>query len=321
MSAAILEQISVWYEGQRQTRTGTVNTNVMTVGLILAEHMERGIPMEKDDYLAKSQVKGLGGPKVKAILGKHNEFRPFTREGGRTSRKTYDLAKGLAGVISHAAQSAGYNQLDTQAQERVRHQIQAWFVSRVQQDFFARKRIVAEIDPRKPVRVALTSLLEYARGQGGNLAGALCQHLVGAKLALRFPDLQIENHGYTTADVQTARAGDFTIGDTAVHVTTAPTEALLGKCHDNLQNGYRVLILTPDDRMMAARQLAANTGLADRVSVQAIEDYVGNNIEELAGMRSTAVQAGLRELVQTYNQRVKAVESDPAMLIQIPANL
>ena len=61
-------------------------------------------------------------------------------------------------------------------------------------------------------------------------------------------------------------------------------------------------------------------GVGRRVSVQAVEDFVGN-IEEIDGFSASGVQAGLRKLLETYNERVGTVESDPSLLVVIPRNL
>lgn len=90
----ILDEINTWYESKRN-KSGTVNTNVMTVGLIVSRRISEGIPKTEKEMLSKSesQVKGLSGRAVQAILLEHNETRQFTSEGGRTSRGSIKLAK------------------------------------------------------------------------------------------------------------------------------------------------------------------------------------------------------------------------------------
>ncbi|WP_287004228.1 MULTISPECIES: DUF4928 family protein [Gordonia] len=318
--AAIEDAVDPWYESRR-SKKGRVNTNVMCVGLILADHMANGVPILESTYRAESQVKNIGAARIHQILARHGETRQFLREGGRTSRGSLPLANALAPIISDAAGAAGYDKLSDDGQARVRNALQAWFVGKVQADYFARQRLSAAIDPALPVRTNVATLLEAARTQGGNNAGAVAQHLVGAKLAMRFPDETVSNHGYTTADAQTSRPGDFSIGDTAIHVTMSPTEALFAKCGQNLADGYRPMVLVPENRLDAGRQIAETTGLGTRTSVQAIEDYIGNNVEEIGGLIASGVRAELKKLLETYNERVEAVEPDPALLIAIPGNL
>ncbi|BCN83133.1 hypothetical protein RE0356_17740 [Prescottella equi] len=171
-------------------------------------------------------------------------------------------------MISESAPAAGYGSLPSDEQTKVRMALQKWFVGKVQSEHFAKARLSAEINPGFPVRAAIAALLDAACAQGGNTAGAVAQHLVGAKLKLRFPEAEISNHSYTTADNQTDRPGDFSVGDTAIHVTMAPSEALFQKCQNNLNDGYRPLVLVPENRVSAGRQIAETTGVGERVSVQ-----------------------------------------------------
>jgi len=81
----------------------------------------------------------------------------------------------------------------------------------------------------------------------------VAQHLVGAKLEFRFPELAIGNESYSTADRQLGRPGDFLIGDVAFHVTVAPMPQLFDKCVVNVKEGYRPLLLVPDRTLSGAR--------------------------------------------------------------------
>jgi hypothetical protein len=317
----MLVPVEEWFESKR-SRTGRVNTNVMTVGLMLTEHMATvGLPLAETDFLADSQVKGLSGPRIQAILATHGERRDFTSEGGRTSRGSSPLARELAVLLEQAASASGYHQVGPRSQQRARVLIQEWFVRRLQIEYFSGQRIRADIDPHLPGSANVFALLSAARERRGNVAGAVAQHLVGAKLSLRFPEADVSNMGYTTADQQTDRPGDFTVGDTAIHVTMAPGGPLYSKCRRNLLDGYRVLILVPDDVLVGARQQATLARMGERISVQAIEDFVGTNIEEMGGLSSVGIRDGLRDLLLRYNERVQIVEPDPSLLIVVPSNL
>jgi hypothetical protein len=122
-------------------------------------------------------------------------------------------------------------------QERVAaaNALQEWLVQRVR-EYFARQRISVEIRLDKPVPQVIHDILSAAQVKG--LAGAVAQHLVGAKLAVRYPDSTVENHSYTTADAQLGRSGDFTVGDTIIHVTVAPMPLVFEKCRGNLNDGF-----------------------------------------------------------------------------------
>jgi hypothetical protein len=111
------------------------------------------------------------------------------------------------------------------------------------------------------------------------------------------------------------------VGDTIIHVTVAPMPAVLEKCRRNLNAGFRANLLVPDDRLQAARQMAATLDLSELVGVLSLEGFVGQNIEEMGEFSKASVAAHLRRVLETYNERVEAVETNRALLIEIPANL
>lgn len=152
-------------------------------------------------------------------------------------------------------------------------------------------------------------------------AGAVAQHLVGAKLAVRFPDQRIENHSHTTADQQLGRPGDFVVGDTVFHVTMAPMPPVLEKCRKNVRDEFRPLLVVPDGKLQAAREMAETVGLEGAVGIMALESFVGQNLEELSGFKQASLASGFRTLLEAYNTRVQEAESDRSLLIEIPSNL
>lgn len=317
----LTDAVARWYESQR-SRNGTIFTNVMTVGLILCEHLRRGFPLERTTYATGSQVQGISGAKITQILAAHGESRRFTSEGGRTSRGSLPKADELAQRINEAGLAAGYAELEADEQDEIIDALQGWFVRMVQEDYFSRMSVKAEINPSHPVSVTVQNILFAAKTKGGHVAGAVAQHLVGAKLSLRFPDHEIGNDSYSTADMQTSRAGDFSVGNTAFHVTMSPSERLMShRCKENLTQGYRPVVLVPEDRVAAALQLADNAQLVTQISVIAIETFVGLNVEEMAVFTSPGVRAGLRALLEKYNERVQASEPDPSLKIEIPEML
>ena len=188
---------------------------------------------------------------------------------------------------------------------------------------FGSKRIKPEeLDPSKPARHAVAELIKAARAQGGNVAGAVARHVVGALLSLRFPEVHITNETYTTVDQQTDRPGDFLVGDTAIYVTMSPSENLISsRCGANIQNGYRVIVIVPENRVAMTQLLAENVDLGDRISVSNIEEFVGTNIEKIASFYAAEIRTGLKALLERYNERVRLTEPDPSLQIEIPRNL
>lgn len=321
VKSAIIDSVNEWYESQRKTNGG-VDTNTMTVGLILGDHLKVSFPLDRSTYATNSQVKGLSGGRISQILKEHGDQRRFTSEGGRTSRGTLAKADSLAEKINDAALISGYPRLTDDGKAEVISFLQGWFVEKIQKDYFGQQLVKAEIDPGRPVSIAIANILEEARTRTGHVGGAVAQHLVGAKLALRFPDHEIGNDSYSTADQQTSRPGDFSVGNTAFHVTMSPSERLISqRCRDNILQGYRPIILVPENRVIGALQLVDNGGMIGQVSVVAIETFVGLNIEEMAYFTSSGVRKGIRALLEKYNERVVLSEPDPSLRIEVPEML
>lgn len=311
--------IEQWYEAQHNE--GTVNRNVMAVGLIMCEHMSTHFPLDESKWFTGSQVSLLGGGRIKNILARHGEERPFASEGGRTSRGSQDLARSFQEVVNCSSAVGEFEELEEDDKLSVINILQAKMVGRIRTDFYDRQRLPLEIDFNKQTRHTVDGLLAAARDKGGNTVGAVAQHLVGATLEIRHTDIAIENQSYTTADQQTGRAGDFMVNDTAIHVTVGPTEALVAKCQANIEQGFRPMILTLEDRIGTARSLADYIGIEDRIAVRGVEEFVAVYIDEMARYSEPETRRVFRQLFDTYNSRVAAVEPDPSLLVEIPENL
>ena len=152
---------------------------------------------------------------------------------------------------------------------------------------------------------------------GTMLAGAVMQHLVGAKLEVALPDVKFEHHGYTVADEPSGRKGDFVINDTAIHVTTAPTESLIRKCCDNLAVGLRPLVITTQSGVGGAAALARNADVFDRIDILEIEQFVTTNVYEWCSFQQTKRPQSIRRLIEIYNRIIDECETDPSMKITI----
>ncbi|MFJ9395944.1 DUF4928 family protein [Streptomyces californicus] len=321
VAQAMILEIEPWYEGRR-SKKGVVDSNVMCVGLYITEFLVSSFPLTDGVYKSDSQVKGAGGPKARALLADHGETRKFTKEGGRTSRFMIRNAENLAKIVNDVGSKEGVGELSSLERKFLARLLQEWFVSRIQIDYFGKQQVSAEIDPNFSVRTTVANLLEAGRQRGGNTAGAIAQHLVGAKLKIRFPNADVNVESYTTADEQTGRAGDYEIGDTAIHVTMSPSEKVFSeRCAHNLQNGYRPRVLVPENSVAAAMQIARLAGLHQQVAVQSIEDFVGTNIEEVAGFAKADIKTQLKLLLEIYNERIDVAEADKSLKIQIPSNL
>lgn len=308
-----LGTLEEWFNSYKPSPGEEPNTYVICAGLAVLEKMRDSFPLERTDYMTPGNQVKTSGSVIRSILERKGEDRRFTSEGGRTTRGTVPAAEGIVERLNEIEPLAD---LSDEERLQVIDGLQVWLVERVK-DYFGRQRIEVEVNLNRPSPQIVGEILKAA----GLKAGAVAQHLVGAKLAVRFPDLDVENFSYTTADQQLGRPGDFVVGDTAFHVTVSPMPAVLEKCKDNLRDGYRPLLLVPTSRMQAARQMAESIEAQDDIGIMAIESFVGQNIEELGGFGKTNLAKNFRELLEKYNERVENVETDRSLLIQPPANL
>ena len=127
-----------------------------------------------------------------------------------------------------------------------------------------------ESDNSLSVDAAVEHLLQQAaqrqkENPGTMYVGTVLQHLVAAKLTIVAPEVEI--NGASVADDPTGRGGDFNVGDTAIHCTTAPASLLMDKCQRNIKAGLHPIIITVRDRVKTAWDLASDMGFENRLEV------------------------------------------------------
>jgi len=273
---------------------------------------EKGLPLVPSECLTDGggQIKGAGGNAIKRILVDYRITRKLSAEGGRTSR-------GSIGYLGRYIELL--NDLDQKGLAET-DQIEAWWVDRVK-DWFNATPFSLRFDPAKNLRTTIRDLLAQAEvrqreAPGTMFVGAMLQHLVGAKLDMCVSDVTVEHHSYSTSDAQSGRAGDFLINNAAIHVTTAPSEALMGRCRENLHTGFlHPIVITISKQVPAAEALAESAGIADRIEIFDAEQFISANLLEFGSFLSTNRYLKVSELIATYNVVVTKVETDPSLKI------
>ena len=295
---------------------GEIEQFNLCAALAVLERMRHTYPLLPTDYITpKGQVRGLGGPSIARILARHGERRPYLSEGGRTTRGSRPSAEALV----HRFNNAVYQAAPDMNRNPTLDILQQWIVRKIQETYLDRQRLKVDLNSRDPFRVVVKHILDAASEVGK--MGPVAQHLVGAKLQIRFPTLEVPNYSATTADAQLGRHGDFEIDQTVFHVTVAPADPLFQKCESNRRLGYRVVVLVPNAKREAALQLADVKGLREAIDIFGLEDFLGQNLGEVGQFSEDRIAATWRELLETYNQRVRQVEPDSGLLIEIPAGL
>ena len=272
---------------------------------------QNGLPLQKAHLLTVGggQVAGLGKAQVQSILIDYGLDRTLAEEGGRTSRGSIGKMTAYVDFLNRL-DDAGLADLTA---------IERWWVDRVH-EFFASKPFRLRFDTSKSLRAIIGELLEQAQKRQSGSAGAtdvgtVLQHLVGAKLDIVLKG--VKHHGASTADLSTGRGSDFLVGDVAVHVTAAPSEALLQKCQENLDGSLRPLIVTTPKRIGLAEGLAEQFNLSERIDVLDIEQFLTCNVYEHGRFGPQGRRLAAERLIAKYNEIVAKCETDPGLRIEL----
>lgn len=267
-------------------------------------------PLKKDQFITSKagQVAGLGGGAVKKILNDHGIVRILSNEGGRTSRGNMERMYAYVDLLNELYEA---EKLDLK-------KVELFWVEKVR-DYFNSKPFYFRLDSARSLRACFRDLFAQAaerqrESSGTMYVGAVMQHLVGAKLEHLSPGT-IEHNGFAVADAPLARAGDFLLGDVAIHVTTVPGEALLRKCRDNLASGLKALIVTMEDGAGGARAAAKQFGIEDRVDIIEIEQFLTTNVYEWSSFSATERRDVVSQVIDGYNSIVDSCETDPSLRI------
>lgn len=301
-------QLSDYQQANRLNNKGQLAT------MIFASRLARRSPLPFDvkggiTTEGQGQVKGLGKASIQAILSDYKITQVLAEEGGRTSRGSLGNIRSYLEFLNTLNESSP---LDVAS-------VEAWWVEQAKQ-FFNAKPFALRLEAGKSLRFVVRDLLTQAKkrqdqGGGTKFVGAMLQHLIGAKLELALPDVNISHNGFSVADGPTRRSGDFEIGNASLHVTTAPGEAVIRKCADNLSSGRHPIIITMHDMIPAADVFAEQGGIADALDVLDAEQFLVANLHELGGFHSDKRRVTVENLIDKYNAIVDANETDPSLKI------
>ena len=289
-----------------------VNKGALCVALVVSRYArENGLPFSPNVMLTEKQgqVRGLSKGNVQAILKEYGITRILAEEGGRTSR-------GSIGNMQNYVKFLHDNNFTKDDLDI----IEVWWVKQIRQ-FFAGKPFIFHLDIGKSIRTAIRDLMAQAvkresEQPGNHIIGTVMQNLVGAKLSLILPNPP-EMHGASVADAVSARDGDFTVEDVVIHVTSAPSEALIRKCGDNLGKGVHPMIITTYRGVIVAEQLAQNAGLENRIDVFDIEQFVASNLYEIGKFKKDERRNTAEKLITAYNHIIDSCETDPSLKISM----
>lgn len=297
----------------QKTHKLTSKGKLATMLFVSSLARKNGLPLDSSILVTdrKGQVRGLGKAAVQTILEQYGIIRVLAEEAGRTSRGSLGDMQNYVKFLNHLHEKGI---ADTAL-------IEKWWIERVH-DYFASQPFVLRYDMSKSLRYILRDLLSQAvkrqkENPGTMYAGAVLQHLVGAKLSVVLGKGKVKNHGFSVADSVSSRSGDFVIDDVAIHITTAPSEALLRKCKKNLEAGLKPIIVTTYANLPGAESLAGVQDIEGRVDIWEAEQFIAANIYELSKFETGQRKCTVDKLIEEYNDIVNACETDPSLKIVI----
>lgn len=287
---------------------GTARSTLAGAIVVLDKLRDYAPLSNKDIFTSGGQLVGGRGEALRNTLARNGETRVFLADGV-TTRSTEKFRR-LAEAIDYGKALAPFpdarrESAVIQLVEPVLHEISNWF---------ERQHMTITCDRGESPVTWVEQILESSHSKSG---GRVEQHLVGAKLELRFPGQRVDVHAAFAADVQTQRSGDFVVGDTVYHVTASPAPPVVRKSADNLSLGLHPVLLVPRNTVERARGLANYEGIDKKVSIFAIEDFVGQNLMEVADSKSETYFEVLRAIVDIYNRRIEEAETDASLRINL----
>jgi hypothetical protein len=293
-----------------------VSRTAVCVGLLLARRLKGKYPLDDRDLdTGGGQVPGLSGANVQRILKDHGIEKKYSSMGGRTTRSSTPIARAL---IEKLDKHVDLGSLTDDERAQVAEAVELWLVDQVRA-YFARKKLEVEIDLTKPGPVIVEDILRAAYEK--KIGGPVAQHLVGAKLARRFPGRNIQNYPATAPDEQLQREADFLVENAAFHVSVAPTSDHLQRCVENLVQGRQPYLIVPAAQVAKARAFAEDKKIERKVAIVAIETFVGQNIDEMGEFHRGKVKPEMAAVLNEYNRRVVEVETDQSIQISVPKHL
>lgn len=306
MDHNIEKSVADWLESCRRNKK--ISRNTIAVGLVILDRLRHEPVIEKTTIVSRGgEITGsrAGLPKLLAKFGLPENF---LKEA--TTRQAHQDGQRLLNAVQYGK---AFSSLNSQKRDLALRKAIDSLVGEARA-WLNRQNIKISCDRHESPVNWIAAILAEAKGKSG---GAVEQHLVGAKLERRLPEIKIPNHPSHAGDVQTGRSGDFTIGTTCFHVTGSPTSKVIVKCAENASAGLHPVLLVPLAGVAKSRNLAEDAGVSERITILAIEDFIASNIIEMSKGKQQEFYTTLEGIIISYNRRLLEVETDPSLRIEV----
>jgi len=174
--------------------------------------------------------------------------------------------------------------------------------------------VVIEINEGQSLPMSIYTLFRSPKTEKFGLVGYF---FVGATLQRRFKGRLISNQLTPAFTFQTEQVLNYKISNIVFYIDLLPSKNVLQKCGDNLKAGLHPILLIPSEQETKARVLAQVEGIDQDVTITSIENFIAMNIIELAMDENKDFFTVLKEIVEIYNSRLSAVETDLSLQIEV----
>jgi hypothetical protein len=294
--------VNNWFQELGESRNNCVAALKVLDGLI-----ENDCPIDRATLISrgKGELAGVRGVALAELLKKYGESREFTK--GATARQTLPNAQRLLENLEDGKSLAG---LSKQQRSKILAPAVQGVMGRIA-NWYRRQNIKVAFAPDASPTAWFESIFHEAE----NRTGPVAQHLVEAKLQERLK-VSVPCHPATAGDYQTGRKGDIEVDKTVFHVTMAVGSEVVQKCATNIASGLLPILIVPRSQTEAARTLAKNAGIETKIAILAIEDFLAQNLLEMAGCEKEKLREKLDAILAEYNKRVENFELDKSLRIE-----
>ncbi len=306
VAQAAMAVVQEWFESCRRGKEPSRNT--IAVGMTVLDWLRETCPLPKAETLAEGGEFRRVRSGLSRLFAKYGIPANFLKEA--TGRQASPDAQRLLDMLEEGRIFAP---LSHKQRDALLLSLLAVLIDEANK-WLGRQNLKVSCSRESSPGAWVGEILSEAKGKSG---GRVEQHLVGAKLAKAYPDADIPALPGAAADVQTGRAGDFQVETTVYHVTAAPGDAVVQKCEANLRAGLHPVLLVPAKQKLVADGIVDRLELSSRIWVISIEDFLSVNILEMSHGRRQEFITTLRSIVEEYNLRIDAAETDKSLKIEI----
>jgi hypothetical protein len=299
----LTEALEAWLARERDS------LNTLAGAIVVLDMLHRKLPLtEADVFTQGGQIVGARGLALRQTLERYGIDRRFLSDGV-TTRSTNKFI----GLLRAIENGQALLPLLPDARQHTINALIAILSARIST---RTQRTAVEIDTGSRVSLVarVRQILQETRDRS---RGRVEQHLIGAKLTRRFPGQTINRERTYAADMQTERTGDFIIQNSVYHVTASPADPLIYKARLNLSGGLQPIFIVPRALLLRALELATLAGIAEQVMIFGLEDFLAQNLLEMADADGIDHEAMFESIIDLYNARIAEIETDQSLQIRL----